>query len=395
MADHNRRSPSNLFLTVGTASMGRFLLNTARRFAYPFAPALSRGLGVPLTAVTAIIAANQFTGILGIFFAPLGDRLGYRIMLLGGMAALILGMLTGALWPVYLSVLVGLFLAGAGKSLFDPAILAWTGEKVPYNRRSMVVGIMEMSWATSSLVGVPVCGILIAHFGWKSPFWVLGAMGIIVFALLFKLLPAKHHVKKSYADLHIFRTLKMLMSKKITIGTMGFAFCISAANDVLFVVYGAWLEKDFHLNLAALGLATSIIGAAELSGEILTATLSDRIGPKKALIIGLFLSTTCYIMLPLSRHSLWLALAALFFVFITVEFTIVSSLSFFTEVFPHARASMMSVYFAAGSMGRVSGALIGGFVWIYGGIWAVGLVAAGISALALFFVIWGLEDFSK
>ena len=55
----------------------RLLLNTTRRFAYPFAPALSRGLGVPLTAVTSLIAANQITGILALLFGPLGDRWGY------------------------------------------------------------------------------------------------------------------------------------------------------------------------------------------------------------------------------------------------------------------------------------------------------------------------------
>ena len=37
---------------------GRIILNTARRFAYPFAPALSRGLDVPLTGVTSFIAVN-------------------------------------------------------------------------------------------------------------------------------------------------------------------------------------------------------------------------------------------------------------------------------------------------------------------------------------------------
>ena len=39
---------------VGTATVSRFLLNTARRFIYPFAPALSRGLGVPLPAITSL-----------------------------------------------------------------------------------------------------------------------------------------------------------------------------------------------------------------------------------------------------------------------------------------------------------------------------------------------------
>jgi MFS family permease len=41
-----------------------------------------------LTAITPLIAANQITGISGLFFAPLGDRWGYRIMLLAGLGVL-------------------------------------------------------------------------------------------------------------------------------------------------------------------------------------------------------------------------------------------------------------------------------------------------------------------
>ena len=38
------------------AALFKLLLNIGRRFVYPFAPALSRGLDVPLTAITSIIA---------------------------------------------------------------------------------------------------------------------------------------------------------------------------------------------------------------------------------------------------------------------------------------------------------------------------------------------------
>jgi hypothetical protein len=45
------------------AALARLFLNTARRFAYPFAPALARGLDVPLTHVTSLVALNQGTGL--------------------------------------------------------------------------------------------------------------------------------------------------------------------------------------------------------------------------------------------------------------------------------------------------------------------------------------------
>jgi DHA1 family inner membrane transport protein len=77
-----------------------------------------------------------------------------------------------------------------------------------------------------------------------------------------------------------------LIRNKAALGALGYVFFVSAANDNLFVVYGAWLENRFGLGLVALGLGTSLIGAAELAGEGLTAAVSDRIGLKKAWLSG-------------------------------------------------------------------------------------------------------------
>ena len=80
---------SGLVWKVGAVTLCRLVFNTARLFSYPFAPALSRGLGVPLTAITSVIAVNQSTAVHGMFFGPLADRLSYRLMMLAGLGLLL------------------------------------------------------------------------------------------------------------------------------------------------------------------------------------------------------------------------------------------------------------------------------------------------------------------
>ena len=76
------RTITGLIWQVGLVTLCRLVFNTARRFAYPFAPVLSRGLGVPLTAITSVIAVNQSTAVIGMFFGPLADRLDYLFTVL-------------------------------------------------------------------------------------------------------------------------------------------------------------------------------------------------------------------------------------------------------------------------------------------------------------------------
>jgi len=381
-----------LALQLGAATLARFSLNTARRFAYPFAPALSRGLGVPLTAITSLLAANQATGVLSPAFGPLSDRWGYRRMMLAGLAMLAAGMLAGGFLPVYGVVLVALFLAGLGKSIFDPALQAYVGQRVPFQRRGLAIGLVEFSWAGSSLVGIPLAGLLIDRLGWRSPFFALGSLGLLSAVVLAALIPSDRRQPQDVEGTTGFRQVwRRLSRERAALGALGFSLLISVANDNLFVVYGAWLEEFFGLSIVALGTATLVIGAAELLGEGLTASIADRLGLERAVMASLALSALSYILLPWVGRTLPLALAGLFFLFLTVEFSIVTGLSLFTEILPDARATMMSGIVATTSVGRMIGALVGGPVWLAGGLMATGLVSAAISGLALISLAWGLR----
>jgi len=184
---------------------------------------------------------------------------------------------------------------------------------------------------------------------------------------------------------------RRLSKERAVLGTLGFSLLVGAANDNLFVVYGIWLESAFGLSIVVLGAATTVIGLAELLGEGLTASIADRLGLKRAIAAGSILSALSYILLPLVGHTLPLALMGLFITFLTFEFTIVTAISLFTEILPHARATMMSSSVAAISIGRAIGALVGVPVWLAGGMWATGFVSAAGSGLALVLLVWGLR----
>jgi predicted MFS family arabinose efflux permease len=372
------------------------VLNTARRFVYPFAPALGRSLGVPLTAITSLIAVNQATAVLGLFFGPVADRLGYRLMMLTGMALLVVGMFAGGFLPFYGVILIALFLAGLGKSIFDPALQAYVGERVPFHRRGLVIGFLEFSWAGSTLLGIPAIALLIDRLGWRSPFFVMGGLGLLGILILRILIEKGGQNDPQEHSLLLFKDAwRPLLRERAALGALLYSFLVSAANDNLFVVYGAWLENRFSLSIVALGFGTAVIGIAELAGETMTAALADRLGLKRSLLGGLAVCIICYGILPYLGKTLGLALVGLFLIFLSFEFMIVTGLSLFTELLPSARATMMATYLATGGIGRVVGALIGGPIWLASGIYATSLVSAIVSILAFISICWGLRGWNK
>ena len=419
-AHNHQESASRLVANIGLAALCRFILNTSRRFVYPFAPVLSRGLGVPLTAITSLIALNWATGIIAVFIGPVTDRLGYRLMMIVGMTMLAAGLLVSGIIPIYGVVLVALFLAALGKAVFDPAVQAYISEQVPYRRRGLAIGFLEYSWAGSALLGIPALALVIDRFGWRSPFFLMGALALLgIFALMALIHPAEGDAAQPASKINLKQAWQGVLGEKTARSALVFIFLVSAANDNLFVVYGAWLENSFGLSIVALGLGTSAIGLAELLGETLTATLADRIGLKRSVMTGLTICIIAlpfliryiglkrsvvssliiciifYLVLPFAAQTINMAFFSLFLIFAAFEFMIVASVSMATELLPETRATMMASYMGAAGLGRVVGALMGGPVWLMGGITATGFVSALISSLALGALLWGLHGWNK
>jgi predicted MFS family arabinose efflux permease len=142
-------------------------------------------------------------------------------------------------------------------------------------------------------------------------------------------------------------------------------------------------------------LGTSLIGAAELIGEGLTAAVSDRIGLKRALVVGLSLCGISYLVLPLLESSLAASLCGLAILFLMFEFSMVTSLTLCTEILPGYRATMMSGFFATAGIGRVLGALMGGVVWQAGGMLATGCLSGVLTFLGMLCLVRGLRGWNQ
>ena len=311
----------------------------------------------------------------------------------GGLAAMAVGMFVGGMFPTYGVMVVALIMSGLAKIAFDPSLQAYVGARVPYERRGMAMGIIEMAWATGTLIGMPLVGLLIDSSGWRAPLFVLSGISAAACVGILVVFPvSRDEVRAAGRGSGGFKAfLGELTRTKTALGALAFSCFACAANDIVAVVYGAWLESWFGLSVVALGAATTVIGVAELSGEGLTAALSDRIGLARAGVIGVLLSTLSYLSLFWVGRSLVGALACLFFIFVTFEFTIVTSFSLFTEIMPGARATLLSSNVAALSLGRMFGAAAGGFLWVTFGLAGTAVSATVTSALALLSMVWAVR----
>jgi predicted MFS family arabinose efflux permease len=304
--------------------------------------------------------------------------------MLFGLSLFTLGFTLVLLLPSYPSLFIALLLGAAGKIIFDPAMQAHLGDQVVYHRRSTAIALTEIGWSAASLLGLPIVGWFIARQGWVSPFPLLALMMLISLVLIWRVVPDDRLTPSSHTTLR--SAWNSILNHPPAIAALATSLLISVGNESVNIVYGLWLEGSFGLQVVALGAASSVIGFAELSGEGLVATFTDRLGKKRAVSIGLLITTVACILLPIIGRNIAGVLFGLFLFYLSFEFTFVSLIPLVTELVPTARATLMAGNLAAAAGGRALGAVTGAWLFDYG-IWTNATFGASLTLLAGF-VLW-------
>lgn len=363
----------------------RTILNTGYRMVYPFLPVLARGLGVDLSTMALAITARSSLGLASPFLGSLADVRGRKAVMLISLLLFAAAMGLIALWPTFAVFLVCLPIAGAAKVAFDPAMQAHLGDHVFYARRGLVIAITEFGWSGGFLIGVPLAGWVMARAGWSAPFPWLAALALTSAVVLWRLLPAEASDPSPPSLVAGFRTV---LSSRSAVAGLVVGASISAANELVNIVFGAWLESSFGLQVLALGGVSAVIGFSELTGEGLVALLADRLGKRRAVALGVLANCLASLSLPFLGRTLLSALFGLFALYLSFEFTLVSAIPLMTELVPSARATLMAGNVGAHSAGRALGALLGpalfgaGFGFVVVG--ACALNGLALAALLLF-----------
>jgi predicted MFS family arabinose efflux permease len=360
----------------------RTIFNTMHRMVYPFLGTFARGLGVDITALSFALTGRSLVGAFVPFIASVADQRGRRFGMLSGIALFTFGVALVAFWPSLWTLAAALVLALLGKYMFDPAMQAYFGDRVPYQRRGLALAVTELSWSLAFILGVPAMGFLIARYGWSAPFPVFTALGLGMFAMLWWMAPRQdtNHVpaRNPWANFGV------VLRNGPALAGITVALWASAANELVNLIFGIWLEDSFGLQIAALAGASAVIGFSELSGEGLVALLTDRIGKPRALALGLSANALAAVLLPFIGRTEIGALVGLFLFYITFEYVMVSHVPMMTELVPGARATAMSFNLTGHSLGRALGAFLAPLIYRQFGFLFVALLAVVFNIFGLF-----------
>ena len=352
----------------------RFLINVVVRMTYTFLPAFARGTGMSVESMSRVLSARELTSLTAPMSGSAADRHGTtRIMTWSGivvLAGISLSLFGG---PAFV---VGMLIFGVGRTAYQVSQQAWVGDEVAYERRGRATGLIELSWGGTTLVGLPLVGLLIDGFSWRAPFIVLAVACVPVLVGL--------HRQQSSKGEHRRPVRSKLTFTRPVIGALAVNGAMTGAAQFLFLGHGLWLEDTYDLNPAEVGFAVIAVGVVEVVATLGSARMTDSLGKRTSMLGGGALMTVTLVALALfPSPPLAAGLFLLVLAFLGFEYAIVSAIPLMAELAPDNRARMIAVGLTVSTVSRAVITLAATAIYIEWGFATLMTVASAFGAAAV------------
>lgn len=200
----------------------------------------------------------------------LGDRWPRKPLLVGGALLWSVATLLTAIVHSYADLLVRHAVVGIGEaafSIFAPALLA---DYFSEGERNRIFTLFYLAIPLGSAVGYMLGGAVGQHYGWRAPFYVAAAPGLVIALLLLWLIkePERGHADK---DPIVWQrsTLRGLLRNRLywfaTLGLAMWTFAVGGLSTFLptfFVRYGAESVARAGLMVGAITVIAGVAGTA-------------------------------------------------------------------------------------------------------------------------------------
>jgi predicted MFS family arabinose efflux permease len=156
----------------------------------PLGPDFAVALDIPKHEIPSIGAAYTAAGaIAGLIGSLMLDRFDRRKALVVCMVGLFAGTWAATFATGLTSLLVARVVAGTFGGPASSLAMSIVADVVPPERRGRAMGAVMGMFAAASVLGVPLALELAQRFGWKSPFYVVAVLGLLIAVLVVVAMP--------------------------------------------------------------------------------------------------------------------------------------------------------------------------------------------------------------
>lgn len=321
----------------------------------PLGAMLMEELSVSTSQFGAVVSAYAFSaGLSGLLAAGFADRFDRKKLLLFFYSGFMLGTLFCALAPDYSYLLMARIVTGIFGGVVGSISFAIITDLFKLEVRGRVMGFVQMSFAASQILGLPIGLVLANTWGWHAPFWMIAGIGIgvgLIIAVYMK--PVADHLKVK-SDRNAFQHIAKTVSNGKYLKAFLATTLLATGGFMLMPFGSAFSIHNLGLTLQQLPILYGVTGVFNIIFGPITGRLADRIGKYKVFVIGSLLSMSIVVMYThFGVTPIWLVILVSVVMFIGITARIISASALMSAIpAPQDRGAFMSI---SSSVQQISG----------------------------------------
>ncbi|MBL7834417.1 MAG: MFS transporter [Cyclobacteriaceae bacterium] len=323
----------------------------------PLGEQLMKELDISPSQFGIVVSAYALSaGASGLLAAGFADKFDRKKLLLFFYIGFIIGTLLCGLAPDYQSLLIARVVTGIFGGVIGSISFAIITDIFPLQTRGRVMGFVQMAFAASQILGIPIGLYLANKLGWHSPFLLI--VGVSAFAGLFIFVymkPVNAHVQLQTVKNPLEHLLKTV-SKPRYLQAFAATALLATGGFMLMPFGTAFSVNNLGVDRSDLPMIFSITGLFSIITGPVIGFFSDKIGKYTIFVLG---SVWSIIMVLVYTHQdvipLWMVIMFNVLLFMGISARIISSSALLTAVpTPADRGAFMGVN---ASLQQISGGI--------------------------------------
>jgi predicted MFS family arabinose efflux permease len=294
-----------------------------------------------------VVSAYAFSaGASGLLAAGFADKFDRKKLLLFFYGGFIIGTTMCAVAPDYNNLLIARIITGLFGGVMSSVSLAIITDVFKLEVRGRVMGFVQMAFASSQVLGIPIGLYFAEKIGWHFPFAMIVVVSIAVGILIvFFMKPINKHLE-SPLGINPFQHLIKTLSQSFYLRAFAATTLLATGGFMLMPFASPFSVNNLGIALKdELPLLYMLTGVFSLVTGPFIGKFSDQIGKYKIFVIG---SLITMIIVPiycnLGITPFWLVLVLNIIMFAGVSSRIISSSALLTAVpIPQDRGAFMSI----------------------------------------------------
>lgn len=332
----------------------------------PMGAIMMPALKIDPTQFGNVVSAYAFSaGISAILTAGFADKFDRKKLLIFFYIGFIIGTFLCGIATDYDFLLIARVVTGIFGGVIGSIGMAIITDLFAPQMRGKVMGFVQMSFASSQVLGIPIGLKMAKEWGWNSPFLMIVGLSIIVLTtIIIYLKPVKEHLKVQMdknAFVHMYHTLTKPFYLQAFLSTV-----LLATGGYMLMPFGsAFSVNNLKLSVDDLPMLYLITGISALIAGPLIGKFSETVGKYKIFLFGSILSIiTIVAYANLGPSEFWVVLLLNCILMLSITARIVTSSTIMTSVPVMAdRGAFMSInssvqLLAGGIAAKVAGQIV-------------------------------------